>query len=93
MHEAERTYRIMDEFGLHLRAASVLANVASQFDADIRVRSGHKDVDAKSTIGLVTLGVGPEDRIFVRASGSDAIDAMAAIDAVVAEGLAGPAPA
>ena len=72
----ERTVRITGGCGLHLRAAATLARAASEFDAAIKISCGPKTVDAKSTLGLVTLGAGENDAVLVLADGDDALDAV-----------------
>ena len=80
MASSERALTVPNELGLHLRAAARLARAAAQFDSDISVTHGDKTVDAKSTIGLMTLGVGRDNIVHVAARGPDA---DAAIDAIV----------
>lgn len=52
----EFTYRIGDKNGMHARPAGKLATYAKQFDAEIRVRMGEKEADAKRLLSLMSLG-------------------------------------
>ena len=43
--------------GLEARPIAMLVQVASQFDSEIYVESGKKKVNAKSIMGMMTLGL------------------------------------
>jgi len=75
----ERSMRIDNEHGLHLRAAAMVARTAADFDADIKVCYNSKTVDAKSTVGLITLGAPSSGTVLVQACGDDAHSALEAI--------------
>lgn len=79
--ELERSIEISNRFGLHARASTRLQQVAKQFQASIRVSRGEsqEEVDAKSILGLLTLGAEKGQRLRIRASGDDAEQAMAAV--------------
>jgi len=78
---------ITNDAGLHLRPAALFVRTAARFQSDIRIANlSHapaKDVNAKSMIGLMQLGVGPGQQVQVRATGSDAADAVAALEHLV----------
>jgi phosphotransferase system HPr (HPr) family protein len=83
---------ITNDAGLHLRPASLFVRTAARFQSDIRIanldRNPTKDVNAKSIMGLMQLGVGPGQEVRVRATGSDAADAVAALKHLVANNFA-----
>jgi phosphotransferase system HPr (HPr) family protein len=79
----ERKIEIKNEHGLHLRAAAMIARAARDFDSDIVFHYNDKTADAKSTVGLVTLGAPYSGEIVVRACGEDADCAMDAISMVL----------
>ena len=61
------------EKGLHARPASVFVQTASGFEADVQVANLEGDTaDAKSSIGVISLGVESGDRIEITADGADA---------------------
>ena len=62
--------------GLEARPVALLVQVASQFESDIYVESEQRRVNAKSIMGMMTLG---ED-IMVSASGEDEQEAIANIE-------------
>jgi len=93
MRTANCILTIPNELGLHLRAAAMFARTAGQFDSKITVRFGAKTVDAKSTLGLVTLGACRHGSVTVMARGLDADAAIAAIQALFDRCFAEPSAA
>ncbi|MSS83566.1 HPr family phosphocarrier protein [Actinomycetaceae bacterium WB03_NA08] len=76
-----RSVIIADKSGLHARPAAALARLAASFEADIMVDG----VDAKSIIGLMSLGRRQGDTVVISATGPDAEKAITEIgDAIVA---------
>ena len=70
---------VVNERGLHLRAAHVLAALCNELPVDIRVGRGGEMVNAKSLLGLTTLGAARGSRLTVVVSGEGAEPAMARI--------------
>lgn len=69
--------------GFHLRPAQVLAEKASGFQSKITVRrSAGASADAKSILGLMTLGIEPGESVEVEADGTDEKEAVDAIGAL-----------
>jgi phosphocarrier protein FPr len=84
---------IHNSTGLHARPARVFVDLAKQYQSAIRIRYGEKQVNAKSLISVLTLGVPSGQRIQIDVSGDDEQTAAAALAAAVREGLGeGPAP-
>lgn len=57
--------------GLEARPAAVLVQVASQYDSKIYVEIGDKKVNAKSIMGMMTLGLSAGSSVTVTADGDD----------------------
>jgi phosphocarrier protein FPr len=75
--------------GLHARPAARFVQTASGFDATVRVtnlETGRGPVSAASLNAVATLGVGGGHRIEVTATGPQAREALAALDALAARG-------
>ena len=68
--------------GLEARPVAVFVQVASQFESSIYVEVGNKKVNAKSIMGLMTLGLRAGESVTVHADGSDEEDAVAKIEAL-----------
>jgi multiphosphoryl transfer protein len=73
--------------GLHARPAAVLASRAKQFTADIRLRRGDQEVNARSVVGIMGIEIARGDRIEIIASGPDADEAVRTLSRLVLDGL------
>lgn len=76
---------IVNERGLHARAAARFVEVASQFACDITVTKDEQTVPGRSIMGLLLLVAGPGSAISVTAEGADAEAALAALGDLVAD--------
>ncbi len=72
--------------GLHARPAAVLVTEAKRFKSDIRLVRGADEANAKSVVAIMGLSTQHNDKIQVKAWGSDATRAIAAIAAMLADG-------
>jgi phosphotransferase system HPr (HPr) family protein len=79
--ELERSIEISNKYGLHARASTRLAQVAKQFQSSISVSTPNapQEVDAKSILGILTLGAEKGQLLRVKTCGEDAEAAMTAI--------------
>ena len=66
--------------GLEARPVAMLVQVASQYESRIQVESGSKRVNAKSIMGMMTLGLNVGESVVISAEGSDEEDAIAGIE-------------
>lgn len=78
---------VTNSSGLHARPAAVLASRAKSFNADVRIRRGSAEVNARSVVSVMGLEVGGGEIIEIVASGPDAEAAIAALSTAVREGL------
>ncbi len=82
-----RDLEVRNERGLHLRAAHVLAHHVARFAGDVRVgRHGHM-VNAKSLLGLTTLGAARGTLLRVEVEGEGAETFMEGLDALFRGGF------
>ena len=79
---AERSLEVKSLLGLNLGAAAALAGMANKFTSQIMIGLGKHQVSAKSIVQLLILGAGLGSRLQLRAEGSDADEAVAAIQAL-----------
>lgn len=63
------TIQIAD--GLEARPTALLVQVASQYESKIYVENGDKKVNAKSIMGMMTLGLSAGESVVVYADGND----------------------
>lgn len=79
---AEKALEIKNRLGLNLLAASTLARTAGKFAARTMIGCGKNQASAKSVMELIMLEAGQGSKLKLRAEGDDAIDAVAAIQAL-----------
>ena len=75
-----KTIKIQIPTGLEARPVAVFVQVASQFESSIYVEVDNKKVNAKSIMGMMTLGLNMGEEVTVTASGTDEEAAMADIE-------------
>jgi phosphocarrier protein len=85
MNAVEATVEVKNRLGLHLRAASTLAQTAAQFDANVTLTRGKNSVSARSITGIMTLGAGPGAKLKIRAEGAQAREALKAVQQLFAD--------
>ncbi len=66
--------------GLEARPVAQMVQIASQFNSEIYVEIGKKRVNAKSIMGMMTLGLDAGEEILVSAKGEDEAAAMASME-------------
>jgi phosphocarrier protein FPr len=74
--------------GLHARPAAQFVQTASKFESEITVANKTKEsdpVNAKSILSVLTLGVHQGFEIEITADGTDAGDALKALEQLVAD--------
>jgi phosphocarrier protein HPr len=74
---AEAPVQIKNRLGLHLRAATTLAQAAARFKSTITVGRGNNQASARSVTALIMLGAGKGTKLRLKAEGEDA---QAAVD-------------
>ncbi|MBA2354166.1 MAG: HPr family phosphocarrier protein [Luteitalea sp.] len=80
-----REVTVVNALGLHARAAARFVRLASQYGSTIRVSRGPRELDGKSILGLLLLGAALGSTITIRADGEDAVAAVDALAALVAD--------
>ena len=80
---------IQNRIGLHSHCASYFTREANKFKSDIRVlKEGSNPVQAKSLLGVLSLGITGGVEITVTADGPDEEEAIAALSKLVENGFA-----
>jgi phosphocarrier protein len=80
---AERSVTIVNQRGLHARAAAKFVKLAEGFTAEIVVSKNGSSVSGRSIMGLMMLAAGPGCSIGIKAEGADAEAAVAALAQLV----------
>jgi phosphocarrier protein len=79
----KKEFVIRSESGLHARPASMLVKEASKFKSTINIEYDNKKVDAKSILGVMSLGIQKSAVVNIIANGEDENDAMSAIEKLI----------
>jgi phosphocarrier protein len=74
---------IVNERGLHARAAAKFVSVLDAFEAEVVVEKDDVRVSGRSIMGLLMLAAAPGTAIDVEAVGVDAIEALDALGVLV----------
>ena len=71
------------ESGLHNKQATYFVQKANEFECSIWIESGNRKMNAKSLLGIMSLGIVSGDTVNLIASGSDAEAAIEALEALL----------
>jgi phosphotransferase system HPr (HPr) family protein len=77
---------VQHEHGLHARPADLFVRTANRYSSDITVvnlTTNSKEVNAKSIIRILGLGINSQHTIKVTADGADELDAIEAIGKLI----------
>ena len=83
----EREVRIVNSLGLHARPAAQLVRLASSFASEVELVKDGVPVNSKSIMGVMMLAAECGSQLIVRATGSDAEAAAAAMAELIASGF------
>ncbi|HBM74979.1 MAG TPA: phosphocarrier protein HPr [Clostridiaceae bacterium] len=75
----EREVTIINKTGLHARPATLFVCEANKYKCDVKVEKDGKQVNAKSIMGILSLGIAQGTKIKIIANGegdSEAVDAL-----------------
>lgn len=67
---------ILNETGLHARPASIFVNTAAKFKSELTIQKGEKQVNAKSILAVLSLGISKGTEITISAEGPDEEEAV-----------------
>ncbi|AKF83765.1 phosphocarrier protein [Myxococcus fulvus] len=69
---AEGTYEIINELGLHARAAAQMVKVANRFKSDVLIEAQGQRANAKSIMGVLMLAAAQGVQVKLTCKGDDA---------------------
>jgi len=78
---------VVNQLGLHARAAARFVHLATRFQSQIRVGYGARMMDGKSIMGILLLAAARGTTITISADGADERDAVEALAQLVASGF------
>lgn len=74
---------LLNKEGLHARPAGALAKTAASFKSKIELQFNQKKVNAKSSLSLMTLGLGHNAEFTIMADGEDSEQAIKTLSELV----------
>jgi phosphocarrier protein len=81
---ARGRFQIVNQLGLHARAATKLVQLASKFRCEVQIAREGQSANAKSVMGVLLLCGSKGTWVDVQASGEGAEDAIRAIGELIA---------
>jgi phosphocarrier protein HPr len=81
----KKTLPIVNKLGLHARASAKLTQMAGKYASSVFLSRNGKRVNAKSIMGVMMLAAGKGASIEAEIEGSDEVEAMEAIEKLVAD--------
>ncbi|MDD6201514.1 MAG: HPr family phosphocarrier protein [Lachnospiraceae bacterium] len=75
-----REIEIRLENGLEPRPVALLINIANRFESNIYLESGNKKVNAKSIMGMMSLGLDTGEKVTAFVEGKDEEEAIEEIE-------------
>lgn len=82
-----RSVTVVNQLGLHARAAARFVHLATRFDSQIRVGRDQKLMDGKSIMGILLLAAARGTLLTISADGPDEQAAVDALTELVAAGF------
>ena len=82
-----RSVEVVNQLGVHARAAAKFVHVASRFEARVRVTRSGREIDGKSILGILLLAAARGTTILISADGADEQAALEALSALVESGF------
>ncbi len=82
--DAKATFEIVNELGLHARAATKFVQTAHKFKCDVDVEKDGQTVNGKSIMGVLMLVACKGSEITVMAKGEEAAPCLAALGELIA---------
>ena len=76
---------VNNEVGLHARPATFFIQKANEFRSTMMVEKEERKVNAKSLLGVLSLGITKGSTITISAEGPDEVEAVNALCALIAE--------
>jgi phosphocarrier protein len=81
------TVTVVNQLGMHARAAAKFVHLATRYHARVRVARERREMDGKSIMGILLLAAARGSLITISADGDDERDAVQALVALVQSGF------
>jgi phosphocarrier protein HPr len=75
----ERKVTVTNRAGIHARPAAMIVQTASRFQSKVILGKENEEINAKSIMGIITLGAGYDTELTMKVEGSDEQEAANAL--------------
>lgn len=82
-----RSVTVVNQLGMHARAAAKFVHLAARYRARVRVAQGGREMDGKSIMGILLLAAGRGSTITITTEGDDEQAAADALSELVTSGF------
>jgi phosphocarrier protein len=82
-----RSVTVVNQLGMHARAAAKFVHLATRYEARIRVARHGREMDGKSIMGILLLAAARGSLVTITADGVDEEAAVAALTALIESGF------
>jgi phosphocarrier protein HPr len=82
-----RSVTVVNQLGMHARAAAKFVHLATRYEARIRVARQGREMDGKSIMGILLLAAARGSTVTITADGVDEEAAVAALTALIESGF------
>ncbi len=82
-----RSVTVVNQLGMHARAAAKFVHLATRFESRIRVARQGREMDGKSIMGILLLAAARGSTLTITADGADEQDAVSALVVLVEGGF------
>ena len=76
---------VLNKMGIHARPAAMIVRITNKFKADVFVEKDDEQVNGKSIMGLMMMAAGKGSKIRLLATGEDAAQLLAELEALFAK--------
>jgi phosphocarrier protein len=75
----EKEVTVRNRAGIHARPAALIVQTAGNYASEITFKKDSEEINAKSIMGIITLGAGYNSTIKIAADGEDESEAVEAL--------------
>ena len=83
----EKIIEITNRTGIHARPASLIVQKASEFEAKVSIIKENKEINAKSIMGIMSLGISQSTKITIRTEGPDEEQAINELENLITNNI------
>lgn len=83
----QETVVIHNETGLHARPASMLVEEAENYESQVQIIYNDQEINAKSIMGIMSLGINQSEEITIAAEGEDEAEAVTGLVNLITTGF------